>query len=316
MIAKRWCQVCSRLPFSVGVIPSEIDRSLDCALPVIAELGLRAVELSEADGMQLPDMTPDIACAIADRLAQAGLVVPVAGTQIFKYTQIAQMGSSPLDHPFMCAEMDQLKNALRVANILGARILRLYAFRRDGVTGLGNPTPIEKDGGSVPDDIVDKAGTVLAAAGEVAQEMGVTLAVENVRSCWANSGINTARLVAAAAHPAVRICWDPANDFVAGGDPAHSGFQAITPYLVAAHLKSAQLVEPQTGLTAWSPIGEGAVDMATQIRLLTETGFRGLASIETHWKPANGTNIEGTRISFAGLVTAVEQVVCGEEGSQ
>jgi sugar phosphate isomerase/epimerase len=135
----------------------------------------------------------------------------------------------------------------------------------------------------------------------------VTLAIENVRSCWANTGVNTGRLVRAADHPAVRVCWDPANDYVAGGDPAGSGFAAVAGLIAAAHLKDALIVDRAAGRTAWAPICGGVVDAAIQLRLLAGDRFHGLASLETHYAPPGQTKADGTRLSWRGLMTAVER---------
>jgi L-ribulose-5-phosphate 3-epimerase len=295
------------LPFALGVIPSEVADSLAAALPVMADLGLAEVELSEVDGQPLPALTPGQAAATADRLARAGVRVRVGGTQLFKLVTLGDLAGPVLDHPPVRADLLLLAHALRLTRTLGGAVVRLYAFRREGMVGLGNPSPILPDGGPIPDPIVARAAAALRAAGDLAGELGMTLAVENVRSCWANTGVNLARLVAAADHPAVRVCWDPANDLIAGGDPAGSGHAAVRARVVAAHLKDARVVDRAAGLTAWAAIGDGEVDVADQLRRLAADGFAGLASLETHWAPPGGTRADGTRRSFAGLLAAARR---------
>jgi sugar phosphate isomerase/epimerase len=304
----RLAQLQDAFPFTIGIIPSEIDRSLEVSIPILQELGVHDVELSAVDGVQLPEYSTEMLERIKAQLTDADLQVGVSGTEIFKFVKLGEATGAVLDHPPVQTDLAHLRQAIVYSRSLGAKIIRLYAFRRDDMIGLGNPSPILPDGGTIPDAIVEKAAVVLAAAGDLAGEAGMTLAVENVRSCWANTGVNLAHLVSAADHSAVRICWDAANDFIAGGNPEGTGYAAVRPYVVSVHFKSAEIVDPVSGLTAWKPIGSGAVNIAEQIRLLTQDGFDGLASLETHWKPEGGTGTDGTRRSFAGLLQAMREM--------
>jgi sugar phosphate isomerase/epimerase len=284
----------------LGAIPSEVDDRLDLAIPVLRELGISEDELSLVDGRAIDELDTGEPIEVRRRLAGAGLRVPVVGTELFKAIHVYD-DSGVVEH------LDRLERALAAASALGATVLRLYAFRRDGMVGLGNPSPIQPDGGAIPWPTVERIASALRRAGDLAAVAGMTLAVENVRSCWANSGVNTGRIVATTDHPAVRVCWDPANDHVAGGEPARSGYAAVRPFVVAAHLKDARIVDRAAGLTAWEPIGAGEVDVATQLRLLADDGFEGLASLETHWRAPNGSKADGSRVSWAGLLDAARR---------
>lgn len=292
------------LPFALGLIPSEADPDFDAALAVAAELGVRQLEVSEVDRVPVPDLGADGAARARERIERRGMRCRVAGAQTFKSLEIHDLPEPLEDQPSVREHLAQLDAALAVAVALGAAALRLYAFRKAGMVGLGNPSPILPDGGPIPAEVVARAAHLLRLAGDRAAAAGVVLAVENVRSCWANTGVNTAALVRAADHPAVRVCWDPANDYVAGGDPAGSGYAAVRGLVAAAHLKDAVVVDRAAGRTAWAPVGRGEVDAAAQLRLLAGEGFDGLASLETHWTAPNGSKADGTRISFAGLLEA------------
>ena len=303
----RWHGLLDRLPFRLGIIPSEISDDLDVALPVVRELGLRHVELSYVYGKPFQSLSSTELREVAARLHDAGMEVVVGGTECLKPVLIGHVRDDPREEPYFREHLAMLRHALSAARLLGASIVRLYAFRKEGMVGLGNPSPILPGGGSIPDHVVEMAAIGLRLAGDLALDAGITLAVENVRSCWANTGGNTATLVAAADHPAVRICWDPANDHVSGGVPYPSGYEAVRPYLVSVHLKDARIVDRAGGYAAWAPVGTGEVDLVAQLRALIADGFRGLASLETHWATSDGSRAEGTRISFAGLVAAIER---------
>ena len=129
----------------------------------------------------------------------------------------------------------------------------------------------------------------------------MTLGLENVRSCWGNSGHNAARILAAVDHPRLRAIWDPGNDFVSGGVPYPDGYRAVLPYLLHVHVKDAAVVDDATGLTRWAPIGSGAVDYAGQIDALRGDGYAGVVSVETHWRKEGASRLESTRETLAGL---------------
>ena len=106
--------------------------------------------------------------------------------------------------------------------------------------------------------------------------------MENVRSCFGNTGPNTAAILATVDHASVRAIWDPANDFVSGGEGFRAGYDAVKPWMVHVHAKDATVVDPATGLTAWTAIGQGDLDWPAQIRALLDDGYSAAASA---WKP-------------------------------
>ena len=129
----------------------------------------------------------------------------------------------------------------------------------------------------------------------------MTLGLENVRSCWGNTGHNAARILAAVDHPRLRAIWDPGNDYVSGGVPYPDGYRAVLPYTVHVHVKDAAVVDAATGLTRWACIGTGEVDYAGQVAALRADGYRGALSVETHWRKPGDTGPESTRDTLAGL---------------
>jgi sugar phosphate isomerase/epimerase len=64
------------------------------------------------------------------------------------------------------------------------------------------------------------------------------------------------------------------------------------------HVKNA--IKNADGKIGWSPVDKGYIDWAAQFRALSEAGYRGAVSLETHWSGA-ATHEESTRISWAGM---------------
>ena len=235
-------------------------------------------------------------------IAGEGLQVAAVDPPAFKAIELDAVPAAEVTgHPAVAEHLEQVRRSCHAAGELGAGIVRVFSFRRSYMTGAGNPSPREARGGSIPDALLPKIAAGLRAAAAVAAEHRVTLGLENVRSCWGNSGHNTARILAAADHPRLRAIWDPGNDFVSGGRPYPDGYRAVLPYLAHVHVKDAQVVDEATGLTRWTPIGGGAVDFAGQIAALRNDGYAGVVSVETHWRKPGDAGLQSTRETLAGL---------------
>jgi sugar phosphate isomerase/epimerase len=141
-----------------------------------------------------------------------------------------------------------------------------------------------------------------------AEQAGVTLALENVRSCWGNSGHNTAQIVERVDSPWLQVIWDPANSFVCGETPYPDGYRAVQSQICHVHLKDAVVEDASTGLTRWERIGDGGVGLAAQMAALRDDGYTGCVSIETHWSPPGGDGESNTRRTYEGLMSLLGEI--------
>src|SRR5205823_2363605 len=101
-------------------------------------------------------------------------------------------------------ELDLLRAEVKVAQRLGAPIVRSYSFRREPMVGLGNPSPRLPKGGDLPAHRLAQIADKMRRAAQIAADAGLVLGLENVRSCWANSGYNTGKILDAVDHPALQ----------------------------------------------------------------------------------------------------------------
>lgn len=291
------------MPDQLGVIADEMHDDLATALAEIRALGCRYVELQIFDGKTVAELSEGELDRAKELLNEHGLAVSAIGSQFLKPIQVE-------DDAAFERELELLRASIRVAGELGAPIVRSYSFRRDGMVGLGNPSLRPPRGGEIPAPRLAQIAAKLRRAAQIAADAGLVLGLENVRSCWANTGWNAGAILDAVDHPALRAMWDPANDFVSGGDPNGEGYRAVRGRICLVHVKDAHVVDPATGLTAWDAVGKGEVDWAEQFRLLKRDGYTGTLSIETHWHPAgpNGEppdKVRDSRISFEGIVAAL-----------
>jgi len=287
--------------FRLGVIADEIDADPERALTVARELGLREVELNSLWGRNVVELS-DEEIERAERLVKdGGFRVPVISTPAFKAVLLDGVASLEESTEYR-AHCEWARRGCALARRFGAPFVRIFSFRKSGMVGLGNPSLRLPRGGPIPDEMLEKIVEGLRAAADRAQTEGVTLLIENVRSCWGNTCWNTARILAAANHPALKAIWDPGNDYVSGGEPFPEGYEAIRAWTAHVHLKNAVVVEADTGLTRWERIGGGDLDFAPMLQRLQADGYAGTVVLETHWRGEGLTAEESTRRSFADLL--------------
>jgi L-ribulose-5-phosphate 3-epimerase len=270
-------------------------------------MGVRLVEIQDFFGKNAAEVDDADLDAVRGLLEARSMRVVAVGSQLFKPVQLGHLRRSEVtDDPHYEADLALLHGQIRVARALGAPVIRTYAFRRDEMVGLGNPSPRLPRGGPLPEDVLEKIVDGLRPAAAIAGDAGLTLGLENVRSCWANSGYNTGRILDAVDHPALRAIWDPGNDYVSGGQPHPEGYEAVRGRICHVHVKDAHVVDAASGLTAWDAVGRGEVDWEVQLTALANDGYAGTLALETHWHPpgANGEppdRIADSRMSLAGV---------------
>src|SRR5262245_26638346 len=116
-----------------GIITDEIHDDLATALRETAALGCRFVEIQLFDGKTVAEVTDAELDRAAELLSQHGLRVSAIGSQFLKPVYAD-------DAPAFENDLDLLRAEIKVAQRLGAPIVRSYSFRRDGMVGLGNPS--------------------------------------------------------------------------------------------------------------------------------------------------------------------------------
>jgi len=295
---------------TLGVVTDEIDPDFEHACAVAAELGMQVVEMNNLWGKPADRLEAADIARVRDIVRRSNLRVDAVGTLAFKAVEFSKNPNLHTSSEYR-EHLETIGRAARIARSLAEvsdePAVRIFSFRREPMEGLGNPSPILPDGGGLPDDILERIVGGLHAACDLAQQEGVRLLVENVRSCWGNTGLNTARILQAANRPELAIIWDIANDFVSCGQQYREGYVATKPYATCVHFKDARVVDPTIGLTAWMPIGQGAVDVDGQVADLVADGFRGPVLLETHWRGDGLTKEESSRQSFTGLLNSIRR---------
>jgi len=138
----------------------------------------------------------------------------------------------------------------------------------------------------------------LTEASKKAAKRGVTLLLENEPSCNTATGAEAARTLGAVRSPNLKLNWDPGNAASRGEIAYPYGYSRLPKNRIGyIHCKD---VVRNGDKYEWMKMGGGIIDYVGQYRALKKDGYRGVVSLETHWRGA-GTPEESSRQSMAGM---------------
>ena len=278
-------------PFAIGAVTDEFSpESLDRALAAMADLGMTFAELRVVDGKNIIDHTDAEVDAVRAKVAARGMRVLSIASPVLKCT----LPDAPPVAPHIQQDMfsasfsfeDQprlARRAFEIAERTGARIVRVFSYWRT----------ID------PDACFDRVAAALGELADDAQERGLVIGIENEHACNIATAAETARLLAAVDHPALRVIWDPANALVAGETPYPEGYRKLPRSRIGhVHAKDCTVADHTP---TFGPLGEMGIDWRGQLAALASDGYRGTISLETHWKGPNGDKFQGSIICGRNL---------------
>jgi len=246
--------------FSIAVITDEVSQDLDTIIDFARDFNLDGIELRSIWDKSPQDLDDDEITRIRDRTTEAGLSVVGIAAPFYK---------CDIEDEATCREhLDILRRCVRVAQGLDTRLVRVFAFWKQG--SLKNYWQ----------KIISRyREPVLIAEGE-----GVVLGLENEASTMIGTGAETRRLVDALDTPVVKPLWDPCNElFAAGGlTPYPEGYNHIRSDMCHMHFKDGIRTTSKGDVCV--PMCEGEIDYRGQFSDLIKQGYEGCISLETHWR--------------------------------
>ena len=235
-------------------------------------LGYPAVELMAKRPHLAPlDFDEARLSAVRDAAEEAGVRVAV----IAGYTDFAAGRDTP-EIPFVEMQVAHVHSLAKMAKRLGATIVRIF-------TGYSpDPAGHQADW--------DKCVRGIREAAELAQSLGVTLAVQNHHDVGV--GVEAfAEFLDDVGHPNCKAAFDPWAPALHGSDLRYSA-RRLAPRMVMttladyvrlprhAYVNSLINYQPLPAAVRAVPLGEGFVDLAGFFAGLKDGGFAGLVSYE------------------------------------
>ncbi|HBY94475.1 MAG TPA: hypothetical protein DEP84_11040 [Chloroflexi bacterium] len=128
------------------------------------------------------------------------------------------------------------------------------------------------------DTYVAEASARLSRLAAMAREAGFHLLMENEKDIVGDTPGRCHAILSAVESPALRFAWDPAN-FVQVGieQPTGRWWSLLAPYIAYVHVKDAVLVDGSVRAA-----GEGDGQIPELLRVLCDSGYRGVLALEPH----------------------------------
>ncbi len=268
--------------FPLAVITDEFTQDFEHMCKTAVELEIPALEVRTVWDKNIVDLT-DQQVRELKRLADdhgrtiCGLASPVfkcvhpAGAAIDeRFHQDAFKATHGFD-----IQLDILKRALEIADMLEAPMIRVFSFWR-------TVEPL-----ALRSAIIES----LAEAVETASPHDVLIGLENEHACNLATGEEVKPVLDALPDSGLGLVWDPANSSVSGFQGFPDDYRkAPIDRIIHVHAKDGSFDDGME----WGVIGEGSVGWAGQLKALVEDGYDGMVSVETHWGGPGGDKFQGS----------------------
>ncbi len=265
--------------WKLGIITDEISQDFEHAIKIASELGAQYVEIRSLWNKNIVYLSDNEVSEMKNIVKKYGLQISTISSPAFK-TYIN-------DENGFREHLRILRRAIEFTKSLDLNFTRIFTFWFEGTL----------------DKYMNKLIERFNHAIDIAKEEGVLLAIENEHSCIIGTGTETRKFLDKLNSKWVKVLWDPANAFFAREDPYPTGFKAVKDYIVHVHLKDASV---DNGSFVCKPIGKGSINFKDMFKEMKGADY--VLSLETHYRPPSGSLEEGTRESFAGLISVLEEI--------
>lgn len=191
----------------------EASPQIDGQIAAMRRNGLDGLEIRGVDGENVSSISLEKAKEVRRKLEDAGLSVWSVGSPV---------GKIDIETGDFSAHLAQLRHTLEVAQLLGAKRLRIFSFY----------IPAGKDPADYRGKVLDQIGALL----RVGEGSGVLFCHENEKGIYGDVASRCLELHRA--YPQMRGVFDPAN-YVQCGQDTWSAWQDLHTYIDYLHIKDA-----------------------------------------------------------------------------
>ena len=283
----------------LGVITDGISREFEHALAVMNEFELTQAELQFLWDKEVGDLSDAQLNRVQQLVTAHEVEVSCISRHVFGGLALADLSPTA---PAYLAHLDALNRCIDMAQALDCPLVRIMSFKKEMIL-FGSHGAEEWN---VARGAWDKARELIAGAVAIAEDRGITLAVETGNNAITNSAWLACRLIDELGSERLKLLWDPANALYATEAPFPDGYDALRGgYLAHIHLKDV-VVDIAKATVSCRQLGSGQMapylaDLATA---LATDGYDGSISLESVYRPAGGTFEDGFRASL-GVMKAL-----------
>lgn len=264
----------------ISAFADEISDDLDEQIRVLKANNVSHIELRGVWGRNVMALEMDEIREIKKQAADSGIGFSAVGSPLGKY---------PVDGEFEY-QMDGLKQALEIAQILEAPYIRLFSFY----------IPPEDDPAQYRGQVIDWLGQMIAEA----EKTPVILAHENEKGIYGDTAERCLDLYTSLPSPSFTGIFDFANFVQCGERPAVDGWPKLRPYIGYFHVKDALLESGQV-----VPAGKGDGGVEAILREAQAGGFDNFLTLEPHLSVAEASYGRTTPELFGTAASALKAIL-------
>jgi len=273
----------------LGVITDGISTNLEYALKIMDETDIENAELQFVWDKEIGDQTDDEIQKIKDLVTLYNKKVPCITRHNF--VGLPVMATEPDDEAYQ-KHMDGLKRCIKIAKELGTNLVRVMSFRKEMIIfGYNGAEKWVASSGSW-----EKLLKLMEAPVRLAEDEGITLAVETGNNAMITSGWLGKKLIDDLGTNHLKIIWDIPNTLYCTEVPYPDAYEEIKDYIGHIHIKDCK-ANIARATVRFCPLGEG--DMAPYLEsiagALKKDEYQGVISLESVYRPDNGTFEDGFR---------------------
>lgn len=260
--------------FKLAVFTDEVSQDLERVIQVCKDYELDGVELRSLWDKPPHELSDDEIARLRDRLWEESLEVCCIASPFFK----CDLGN----RAHYEEHIGILKRCCEVAHRLGTDIVRGFTFWTN------------HDPESVWSDILanfEEPKRILA-------DEDIRLGIENESSTMVGSARLCAKFLEDVDSPNIHAIWDACNEihynaehgqpqdgtYAEGFDrPFPEAYERVKDRIIHVHIKDGE-ANPAQKTARCVRVGEGVLDFPGQLRALSDDGYDGYISLETHWR--------------------------------
>ncbi len=256
-------------PEKFTFLSDEVSQDLPVLRAFVREFKLPGIELRSFAGRAFKDLTDADVATVGAAAREDGWKIFGCSTPVFK---------CDLDDAKAIGEHREIfKRSIDVARTLHSDLVRIFTFLRQ-------PNALEPKR-------LDRVAKHLLGLAELAKGSGVRIGIENEHSCLTATVEEMEAILGRLPAGTFGAIWDPCNVLYVPGVPAPTAdnLARLAPRLFHVHLKDAIQRTPPAGdptalIAVGMPVGTGDVNWRAHLKALNAAGYRGMLSLETHWR--------------------------------
>jgi len=245
----------------LAIVSDEISKDIRKAVEYGMEWGITDYEIRTLTTGRVPYVANDEINLVKEVVKEYDLNISAISPGLFKI--------SLLDEEQLKLQIEEnIYESFRLADRLGIRNVIIFGFKRYA---------------KEPQSDYIQVVHILGRMASLAEKYGFQLLLENEPGFWADSGVNTAKILDDIDSNNLKANWDPANAAAAGEIPYPYGYLAIRKHIRSIHVKDYR--RSSNGEHNYVVVGDGVVDWQGQFRAIMHGVYINYITIETHCKP-------------------------------